>query len=268
MARGPVHEALRLSWIRLHRQSYWRYYQWKRGLAEPEMAWLPVLCSPDQRSVDVGGNIGLYAHPMLAHSAQCVVFEPLPPLAQHLRRTFRKEGERFRLEEVALSEDHHAAELRMPQGHFGYSTIEPENQLDGKVSTRRVLTFHVHTQCLDDFDLQNVGFVKIDVEGHEGAVLRGARSLLGAQHPALLIEVEERHKTNAVSDVHAFLHAFGYEAFFLLAGVIHPFADFDLERHQNPERPHDAVRNFLYLPAERCAEILPKLQACLAPRRD
>ena len=48
----------------------------------------------------------------------------------------------------------------------------------------------VATSRLDDFELGDVGFVKIDVEGHELAVLQGATDLLKAQRPTLMVEIE------------------------------------------------------------------------------
>jgi len=42
---------------------------------------------------------------------------------------------------------------------------------------------------LDDLKLENVGFVKIDVEGHEAEVLRGAANIITRDRPNFLIEV-------------------------------------------------------------------------------
>jgi hypothetical protein len=49
----------------------------------------------------------------------------------------------------------------------------------------------VTTARLDDFKLRDVGFVKIDVEGHELAVLQGATDLLAMQRPTVMIEIEQ-----------------------------------------------------------------------------
>lgn len=43
---------------------------------------------------------------------------------------------------------------------------------------------------LDDFGLQNVGLMKIDVEGMEPAVLRGAKDTIRRSHPVLYVEAE------------------------------------------------------------------------------
>lgn len=53
---------------------------------------------------------------------------------------------------------------------------------------------------LDDYDaMEPIGCIKIDVEGHEDAVLRGGRRLLFRDHPSLIVEIEERHKRHSVS---------------------------------------------------------------------
>ena len=49
----------------------------------------------------------------------------------------------------------------------------------------------VETKRLDDFAIANCSFIKIDVEGHEEAVLDGASALIAAQRPVLMIELDE-----------------------------------------------------------------------------
>jgi FkbM family methyltransferase len=247
MARGPLREWLRLGWIRFDAASYWRYYVRKRGLAEPELALLPQLCSRDGTSVDVGANIGLYTCPLIEYSARCVAFEPLPPMARLLRRAYRRGDGRFRLEQVALSDRRGSAELRMPKGNFGYSTMEPANVLEGKVDTTRVLRFQVETRRLDDYTFEDVRFLKVDVEGHEESVLRGSRETLDRCHPAVLVEVEDRHNKGSVAAVLRLMGELGYEGYFLQDWQLHTADEFNLAEHQDPGAPERCVRNFLFL---------------------
>ncbi|WP_246642623.1 FkbM family methyltransferase [Rhizobium croatiense] len=60
-----------------------------------------------------------------------------------------------------------------------------------------------------------VGFIKIDVEGHELKVLKGAEAILSRDHPNLLIEAEDRHRPNAVASVIDYLTPFGYSVYCL-----------------------------------------------------
>jgi len=247
MARGPLREKLRLSWIRLHAPSYWRYYEWKRGLAEPELALLPALCSREGISVDVGANIGLYSFHLLNLSKSVMAFEPLPPMARVLRSAYRTAGARYRLEQFALSDQEAEVQIRMPRHNFGYSTMEPANVLEGKIDTSDIVTFDIRTRCLDAYKQENIAFIKIDVEGHEDSVLRGARETLQRCRPSVLVEVEDCHKPGAVNSIHGYMTGLGYGAYFLKDHALRPFAEFNLAQQQDRKRPELYIRNFLYL---------------------
>ena len=55
-----------------------------------------------------------------------------------------------------------------------------------------------------------MSFIKIDVEGHELEVLKGAAELFATQKPVLLIEIEERHCAGNLVRVPEWLSQFGY----------------------------------------------------------
>ena len=96
---------------------------------------------------------------------------------------------------------------------FGRSTIEEGNKLvhDDIASVEEV---EVDVTTLDQNALTNVGFIKIDVEGHELAVLKGGTETLLRECPNLLIEANSHHYPNAVSELHRFLAGFGYQGVF------------------------------------------------------
>ena len=111
---------------------------------------------------------------------------------------------------------------------------------------------------LDDYEVHNVGFIKIDVEGHELAVLQGSEQTIRASMPILLVEIEDRHRANTISDTSAFFAELGYEGFFLLDCEVLSFALFDKNVHQDPAniggwkenwvRSGTYVNNFFFLP--------------------
>ena len=261
MVRPLVGRALR----RLYPSAYWaRKAAWlEHSRLESEMSLLPLLCDRERVSVDVGAAGGFFAVQLARLSRSCIAFEPRPTVASDLVEMSSYVGLPIRVEAVALSDEARETRLRMLVDDPGRGTIEDANKLvDEDSSSITVLT--VQTRRLDDYGLRDVGFIKIDAEGHELSVLRGAESILRSEHPALLIEAEERHRPGAVADMHAFLTGFGYSGFFLLEGELAPMSMFDASVHQNPEnigswksgwmRTGVYVNNFMYLEAPRASE--------------
>jgi hypothetical protein len=106
--------------------------------------------------------------------------------------------------------------MRMLVEDLGRSTIETSNALedeDGSAKEQVTVTVRKH----DDYGMSDVAFIKIDVEGHEVAVLEGASDTIARNRPVLLIESEDRHRKNAVADVEVFLKQRSYAGFFLMA---------------------------------------------------
>jgi hypothetical protein len=87
--------------------------------------------------------------------------------------------------------------------------------------------FTVPMRRLDDFAFADVTAIKLDAEGAEYEILRGARETLLRCRPVLTLEVEERHRAGSTYAVPAFLDALGYDVFFELKGAWHPMADLD-----------------------------------------
>jgi hypothetical protein len=98
----------------------------------------------------------------------------------------------------------------------------------------------------------NVGFIKIDVEGHEAAVLRGASRLIEQSAPTLLIEIEQRHIQGPIQDVFNMVAEMGYAGFFLKDWVLRSIATFDLEedqlKHLHKLHSRRYINNFIFMP--------------------
>jgi FkbM family methyltransferase len=213
---------------------------------EPELRLLPALCDPRKASVDVGANEGGYAWHMRRFSRGLHVFEPLPELALRLSRGFALDH-RVHVHPVALSDQCGTTQLRVPASkngiNTGLATIEPANSLPSS----EVRRFTVPVRTLDSYTLRKIGFIKIDVEGHELAVLHGATELIEACRPAFLIEAQETHRTGAVASVTALLAAAGYRGLFLHEGRLFDIADFNQEVHQGGKPGGYFVNNFLFV---------------------
>jgi FkbM family methyltransferase len=227
------------------------YQLYKKRDWEPELKLVPSLCDKTKTSIDVGANIGLFCKAMLPCSAAVVAFEPLPAMAQRLTRHF---GDKIRLEQVALSDSEGETEIRMPAGLPSWATIEPKNALP-MAGDRSLELIAIMTKPLDSYGFDSIGFMKIDVEGHEENVLHGGVKTIALHRPNVLIEVEERHNPGSVERVRRFFEQLGYTGVFSLDGVLTPMSQFDLARDQPLDHVGVAgkfgryINNFIYRPA-------------------
>ncbi len=196
---------------------------------EPELHTLPALCDPSRTSLDVGASRGIYASRMQDYSLRVVAFEPQPYYADFVKKALP----RVEVMECAVSDVQADAVLNVPteanddgMAYIGSRTLPPTS------ATRQIT---VRSLTIDSLKLSGIGFIKIDVEGHELAVLRGAERTIAQEQPNLLIEAEERHRQDAVASVNRFLLAYGYSGWFLSGRTLHPIAEFNAGLHQNPE---------------------------------
>ena len=97
----------------------------------------------------------------------------------------------------------------------------------------------IATVSLDDFfhDYQGrIAAIKVDVEGHELAVFRGARQLLLQHAPVLIFEAENRHLSRGtVFDVLDYLRTIGYDGSFVSGNTLIPIKKFDPALHQRED---------------------------------
>ena len=197
--------------------------EWATG--EIEIRLLPLVCDPARASLDIGANRGAYSYYLARHSRQCIAFEPNPRLARQLREAV---GPKVEVMECAVSNEPSEVTLFIP--------LENGTELDGLSSVEGADRFQDHdlkevavsAVPLDALQLPPVGFMKIDVEGHELAVLEGACHLIERDAPTVILEAEERHRAGTVRACSAFLHERGYEGFFVLDHQILNIADFDI----------------------------------------
>lgn len=147
---------------------------------------------------DVGANVGLFtfvAAGLAAPTGQVLAIEADEWLAMNLRRAARwNTGTGVTVDAicVAISDTPGVSEFNVARANraVSYLTSGGGSTMTGGVRSRH----HVPTLPLDallgTFPAPNI--VKIDVEGHEVAVLTGARRVLDSQ-PVILVEVQGRN---------------------------------------------------------------------------
>jgi len=107
---------------------------------------------------------------------------------------------------------------------------------------------------LDDYfeENQRLTVLKIDVEGGEMEVFKGANRILKSQSPLLIFECENRHlQSGSVLDVFAYLHELNYDGEFICRHELKPIQEFNPDLHQKSvgERfweARDYCNNFVF----------------------
>lgn len=164
------------------------------GCIDPnEFAFLDKFLRPGMTFVDVGANEGIYS----IFAASCVgrggvvwAFEPSARELERLQRNRESNDLDFRIFPVGLSDTNGTAELLVAEdSHGGLNTLGGIAYA-GVAEARRE---SIPLRRLDDVIAENaparVDIIKIDVEGAELQVLRGAAESLRRYRPLLLFEV-------------------------------------------------------------------------------
>src|SRR5262245_25281839 len=144
---------------------------------------------PPRVVFDVGAHYGLHTLRFLVHGARVLAFEPNPYCHRWLRAWCAANGVACELEPVALGEAAATVVLTVPGSNTCMASILPAAR--ARFRDADVYTFTVRQVALDDIVAQRglvPDLVKIDTEGAELSVLRGAVDLLRTARPTLVFE--------------------------------------------------------------------------------
>ena len=196
---------------------------WQYRLFEPELARLDDFVPSGRGAVDAGVWWGPWTWWLARRAPRVDSFEPNPDLVARLQTVLPGN---VTLHPVALSDQEGQANLWVPAGGMGTegrASLEAGHRPESAWREQSVAT-----RRLDGFELGDVGFIKIDVEGHELAVLHGASGLIDAQRPNVMIEVEEHSERQGPLDT--IIEFFGdrsYRGTYLHKGRWHPIEELD-----------------------------------------
>jgi FkbM family methyltransferase len=227
----------------MHLQAVDHYFN-----GEPEIRLLKKLVPRGKAAIDAGANIGTYSYFLRNLASVVYAYEPNPDLAERLVKLMPT----VQVRKVGLSDSNHELILKVPVDRSGRLLHELGSV--GQTFEQETRDFRVTCVTIDSENLQNVGFIKIDVEQHEREVLRGALATIKRSRPLLLIEVCPLKYSLSLPNEFAFLTNEGYCPWFRFAGEWHPFRDFRQQEHARPESFGVADRfvanNVIFFPSE------------------
>ena len=186
---------------------------------------LDKIVNKNLESIDVGVYRGVYTYKLSQLCEHVHSFEPNPLIFPYLDKNLKKIIKNITLYNTALSDEKGETDLKIPKRFntihkknyeerykLGCATIHKRNML----VSNEFITCRVKTEKLDDLLMNsNVGFIKIDVEGHEKNVLMGALNLIKRNKPSLLVEIEERYSNEKVESTINFINNLGYKSYFI-----------------------------------------------------
>jgi len=193
------------------------YYPYKVGKekrrGEPELTILHDLVRTGCTAIDVGANRGYYSYALAKFAKHVEAFEPNAALAQFARR---KLGSKVRVHQVAVANRDGQEKFYLPQTTIGIDSHLIGN-LGNRYPTLENVEYDVRVATLDSFAFDNVGFIKIDVEGVELAVIEGAKHTIARWQPNLVVELlVDWH--DARSLIVEIINMINYSAFILIDG--------------------------------------------------
>jgi FkbM family methyltransferase len=170
------------------------------GFEQAETEWLLARVRPGTTAIDVGANVGMYTVPLAGTAARVLAFEPAPDNVRRLGENLALNGlENVTVRQVALGERAGELLLRLGDDPMFHSTTEVAEQRGTGDELR------VKACVLDDewraAGSPEVSALKVDVEGGEAAVLRGATGLLETCRPALLLEASTAERLAKLEEI-------------------------------------------------------------------
>ena len=198
-------------------------------------------------ALDIGVYRGVYTYKLSENFKTVHSFEPNPLLYPYLEKNLNKIIKNIKLYNVALSDKNDETELKLPLRttsmfkdnieelfQLGAATMHPDNKIE------KYKNIPIKTKRLDDIGIKNaIGFIKIDVEGHEKNVIIGGKSLIHKNKPIMLVEIEKKHTNKPIIETINFIKELNYECFYLVEDKLINIKNYDDKLLRN---------NFIFLP--------------------
>lgn len=171
---------------------------------------------PFRRVIDVGAAVGMYSTFWAPRCLRLYAFEAVPPVYNQLKK-LEDRFDNVTTFNLAVSDkvgqtDFYVDDKRLSNSGF-------RDLVGGQKIT-------VETTTIDAQDFENVGFMKIDVEGHELEVLNGAEMTIRMNRPTCMVEVYPKFNNGPVASTFEFFFTRNYKCFYNIRGQgLQPVSD-------------------------------------------
>ncbi len=149
-------------------------------------------------ALDGGAHVGAYTRVMAQHFETVHAFEPAPDTFAALQRNLEDWGlaDRVHAYAAALSDRHEKVSVDLPRGRRSLS-----RQISGPGD--------IPTMRIDDLELRQLDFIKLDVEGHEHRALLGGAETLARCRPMVMFEDKGKGDDPNLRQAHDYIQSLG-----------------------------------------------------------
>ena len=140
----------------------------------------------DKNFIDIGAHVGTYAWTCASSAKHTHAFECNPKVFCYLAANAVLHGldSKISVYQTALGDKEGVLDYHIRSEDGGGNGVKKLSTKDDSLQTRRV-----SVRTLDSYQIQDVGFLKIDVEGFEKEVLMGAQETLrNSGYPPFIFE--------------------------------------------------------------------------------
>jgi len=155
-------------------------------------------------AIDIGANIGLWSRDLSNYFDKLVCFEPNSFCQDCLKKNINLNNSEIQL--CALGDKEETKNLFIHPTNSGASTFINKTKIGFK-EDKTVIYGEFPTDTpkinssikkLDSFNFKNIDFIKIDVQGFELNVLKGAQNTLTTNNPVLCVEEDDPKNSSII----------------------------------------------------------------------
>ena len=139
-------------------------------------------------ALDIGANVGLWSRDLTEAFAHVISFEPVSDFRDCLVKNVPASN--LEVRGCALGEEDTFINMIITVENTGHSHVDTSTMGHGTTPMYR----------LDSLELPKIDYIKIDCEGYENTILRGARQTIMRDRPVMVVE-HKRHKDVGHDDV-------------------------------------------------------------------
>lgn len=198
-------------------------YYMGNGLFENSLIeWCKELGNSDKNMLDIGAHTGTYSIPLSKYFNKIYAFEPQKMTYYALCGSVALSNcQNIECINYGLGSPEQTGncDLNIISDDGGGSTI-----LDISDISKNIRKETIRVRTLDSFNIKNIGFIKMDIEGNELNALKGSIStLVESNNPSILFESNNNNKElfNYICDEleYTIININGYSNMFLAASI-------------------------------------------------